>query len=153
MITPSQRSLLYRACKEAGVKFDRVVASYFRVVKLPHDAIPGDMWEAALYINSLHFEGILEDIRAGRFFEEWSAEPDEPAEPDEEKKTRAWLRGKLYAACKANRISFKKLIADRYGVKERDAWDEALYIPSDELKRLIEQVEAKPALNLDSEAQ
>jgi hypothetical protein len=155
MITPAQRSLLYRTCKEAGLSFQQVVFRYFRVFRLPLDADvrPGDPWEMALHIKSYLFESLIDDIKSGRFLEEWSDVPDEPDQKDEEQAARAVLRGKLYAACKKAGVNFKKVIAAKTGCKAKHAWDEALLIPSEELKGLIEQVEAQAAgLNVDGEA-
>jgi hypothetical protein len=149
MISPKQRSLLYRACKEAGVSFQAVVATYLRVTgrclagrRLDAiDAMTGDAWDLALRINPLHFEAILEDVKSGTFFEDWSDEPDDELD----RETAARLRSKLYAACKKSGVNFKKLISDRFGVKAKDAWDEALYIPAEKLEGLIEEIEAQAA--------
>jgi hypothetical protein len=144
MISPAQRSLLYRVCKEAGVSFQAVVSTYFRGRGERHeaiDAMTGDAWDLALRINPLHFEAILEDVKSGTFFEDWSDEPDDGLD----RETTARLRGKLYAACKKSGVNFKKLIAETFGVKPRDAWDEALYIPAEKLESLIEEVEARAA--------
>jgi hypothetical protein len=144
MISPEQRSLLYRTCKEAGVSFQAVISTYFRGAGKRHeaiDAMTGDAWDLALRINPLHLEAILEDVKSGTFFEDWSDEPDDGID----RKTAAQLRSKLYGACKKAGVNFKKLISERFGVKPKDAWDEALYIPAEKLESLIEEIEARAA--------